>query len=290
MQEGIDDIRQRLSSASTVTIKGKDGKTPKKGEDYLTDQEMAQLKAEIAQLVLSYLLPKIPNPKDGKTPIPGVDFPTNEQIFNFISSQIEQIRKQKFDRKQIAKDLADYVKDKPGILGWKNIKDIPDWEALVADKIEDKASQIRKEIIKQNEVPWSRIKGKPDFEQMLQGVISGGGPKIRVLDEGTTVSEHFTALNFIGSSVATTYAGDGQINVTISAGSSLSAVDVSGAINGSNTTFTIPSTPTTGILVLHLGRQIQVENTDFTLSGTTITYTVAPPAVLSGEPHKAILY
>lgn len=64
--------------------------------------------------------------------------------------------------------------------------------------------------------------------------------------------------------------------------------DVTGTINGSNVTFTIPVSPTSDIL-LFLNRQPQMETTDFTLSGSTVTYTAAPDASLSGTPHKAFV-
>lgn len=64
--------------------------------------------------------------------------------------------------------------------------------------------------------------------------------------------------------------------------------DVTGAIDGSNVTFTIPVTPGSDIL-LFLARQPQMKTTDFSVSGTTITYTYAPDASLSGQPHKAFV-
>jgi hypothetical protein len=63
---------------------------------------------------------------------------------------------------------------------------------------------------------------------------------------------------------------------------------VSGTINGSNRTFTIPITPgDPNSIQLTLARQPQILGVDFTISGTTITYTTAPDASLSGQPHYA---
>lgn len=64
--------------------------------------------------------------------------------------------------------------------------------------------------------------------------------------------------------------------------------DVTGTINGSNVTFTIPVSPTSDIL-LFLARQPQMKTQDFTLSGSTITMTYAPDASLSGQPFKAFV-
>lgn len=64
--------------------------------------------------------------------------------------------------------------------------------------------------------------------------------------------------------------------------------DVSGTIDGVNKVFTLPTTPlVAGACLLFLARQPQAITVDYTLSGTTITYTVAPDISLSGQPHKA---
>ena len=60
-----------------------------------------------------------------------------------------------------------------------------------------------------------------------------------------------------------------------------------GAINGSNTVFTLPDTPSADSLLLFLARQPQIEGVDYTLVADTITYAVAPDASLSTEPHLA---
>jgi len=64
--------------------------------------------------------------------------------------------------------------------------------------------------------------------------------------------------------------------------------DVAGTINGSNVAFTIGTAPNPAAdLKLFLGNILQVQGIDYTLSGTNITYTVAPPIELAGLPHKA---
>lgn len=64
--------------------------------------------------------------------------------------------------------------------------------------------------------------------------------------------------------------------------------DVTGTIDGVNKTFTIAVSPSSDIL-LFLARQPQMKTDDFTLSGSTITYVIAPDASLSGFPHKAFV-
>ncbi len=62
---------------------------------------------------------------------------------------------------------------------------------------------------------------------------------------------------------------------------------VSGTINSSNVTFTVPTTITTA-LVLFLGGVPYQPTTDFTTSGSTITMLVAPDSSLSGQPFFLI--
>ena len=50
----------------------------------------------------------------------------------------------------------------------------------------------------------------------------------------------------------------------------------SGSINGSNTSFTLAHTPTTGSEYVWLNGILQTEGTDYTITGATITFTTAP--------------
>lgn len=51
----------------------------------------------------------------------------------------------------------------------------------------------------------------------------------------------------------------------------------SGAVDGANTTFTLANTPTAGTVIVYEGGVRKLLTTDFTLSGTTITFTYTPP-------------
>jgi len=65
-------------------------------------------------------------------------------------------------------------------------------------------------------------------------------------------------------------------------------VNVSGTVNGFNTTFTISPTPFDPNSVnLQIARQPQILGIDYTISGSTITYIVPPDGSLSGQPHTA---
>lgn len=61
-----------------------------------------------------------------------------------------------------------------------------------------------------------------------------------------------------------------------------------GTIDGINTVFVLSETPAANSLVLTLARQPQILGDDYSISGSTITYLVAPDASLSGQPHNAI--
>ncbi len=101
---------------------------------------------------------------------------------------------------------------------------------------------------------------------------------IAVSSSDSTVIVRLTADPVTGA-LLTTAAGSGGTGTWYT---------VTGTIDGSNATFTIPVSPSSDIL-LFLARQPQMKTTDFTLSGSTITYAVAPDASLSGQPHMAFV-
>jgi hypothetical protein len=67
---------------------------------------------------------------------------------------------------------------------------------------------------------------------------------------------------------------------------SISVQTVSGTLNGSNAAFTVPSS-FTGKSIIALNGMILVEDADYTVAGTNITYLSAPPA-MSGVNHVLI--
>lgn len=50
-----------------------------------------------------------------------------------------------------------------------------------------------------------------------------------------------------------------------------------GAVDGVNTTFTTANAPVAGTLIVYEGSVRKLLTTDFTLSGSTITFTYSPP-------------
>lgn len=65
----------------------------------------------------------------------------------------------------------------------------------------------------------------------------------------------------------------------------------SGTINSSNKIFTLSQTPSpAAFLQLYLGRQLQIQGVDYTLSSATITYTTAPDISLVGQHYAYYTY
>lgn len=103
---------------------------------------------------------------------------------------------------------------------------------------------------------------------------------------GTSSSDNNTVINSAFDPVTR------RLLVDITGGGAGTWYDVTGTIDGSNVTFTIAVAAGSDFL-LFLARQPQMLTTDFTYSvgasTTTITYTGAPDASLSGQPHKAFV-
>lgn len=116
------------------------------------------------------------------------------------------------------------------------------------------------------------------------GSAGGSGSPLTVTD-GVTPVVNVTTIDFT-SGATVTNGGAGTANVAISGGSSPTFYNdtVSGTIDGSNTTFTVSHT-ITGAITLFLANSMYQNGVDYTFSGTTITYTTAPDASLSGQPH-----
>lgn len=115
------------------------------------------------------------------------------------------------------------------------------------------------------------------------------GKPVAIKDEGLTLTPAVGSIDFSGAGVTGSIIGS-DVTETIPGGSGGGGTpiteDVSGTINGSNVTFTLTHTPIAGTLSLRLVRQPQEDPTDYSISGSTITYVIAPDASLSGGPHK----
>jgi len=87
------------------------------------------------------------------------------------------------------------------------------------------------------------------------------------------------ALATSGASQAIRKSGSTTLaNVNILSGTIVDDETPTGLVNGSNTSYTIANTPTAGTLVVYEGGRRLLQTTDWSLSGTTITFTYAPPS------------
>ena len=114
--------------------------------------------------------------------------------------------------------------------------------------------------------------------------ISGGGSGITVQDEGSSLSTVGTTLNFVGSGVTASGTGATKTITISGGGGSSSSADFGGQFtsdtgNGSTTTFTSPvSTNLANNIIVSVDGIMQRPTTDYTVSGTTVTFGTAPPS------------
>jgi hypothetical protein len=105
---------------------------------------------------------------------------------------------------------------------------------------------------------------------LLDSVISESGEDYYIIDGNIIVpSVPIGSASFLAWG---TYAGSGT------APNFADWITPTGTLNGTNKVFTLPQAPNPAAsLRLYRGRQLLKYGTDFTLSGATITYTIAPP-------------
>lgn len=128
----------------------------------------------------------------------------------------------------------------------------------------------------ENQIDASHIRNLP---RMVQNVVQAPGGFIETpIKAGSNIT---VAKDAFGAWVInSTASGSGG-----SGGGLFAIQSVSGTINGSNKVFTI-STAFSGKSFIDLNGQMLAEDTDYTVSGTTVTYVTAPASDLSGTTHK----
>ena len=117
-------------------------------------------------------------------------------------------------------------------------------------------------------------RGNIDYDQVQSAVRQGPGGKFQMFGGGSVTTGHMAVYDSAGNVI------DGGAPSSVG---TFKLEMPSGAINGTNTTFTLTTTPTTPLL-LFLNGNLQLAGTDYTRSGSTITYTTAPA---SGDWHLA---
>lgn len=173
------------------------------------------------------------------------------QIINQIVKEVKTIEPQTIDKTEIVKEEYDDTMLKAELeLTKKRIDELK----IPAVKTDEELKQFFHDNFSENFEKNINTLGMPDFRKLAMGLQA----QIDEIASSTTAAADWTD------------------------------EAVSGTINGSNVTFTLTSTPTVpASLILTLNRQIQIQDTDYTLSGNTITYTTAPDALYSGLPHRA---
>lgn len=84
-----------------------------------------------------------------------------------------------------------------------------------------------------------------------------------------------------------------QISIHRAMGKLFQKVTPSGTIDGVNTVFTLTRAPFAGFIILAVNGKGMIINTDFTLSGNKITYTISGPpngTLQVGDTHEAIFF
>ncbi len=149
----------------------------------------------------------------------------------------------------------------------------PDTGEQIVEKINGSEATIKKE----------RVEGLLDaIRNIAHGVASVGITTAHFLKNGSFIGRAKN-INFIEGSSATLnmYQTGDQMNVSISStagggGTAVAEEVPTGSINGSNTAFTIAHTPLASTFKLYLNGAREQNGTDYTLSGTNITFTTAP--------------
>ena len=129
--------------------------------------------------------------------------------------------------------------------------------------------------------------------------ISGGGggsSGVTVQEEGSSLSTTGTTLNFVGAGV--TASGTGATKTItiptvggIGANGTFGGDFTTGTGNGSTTTFTSPiSTNLANNIIVTVDGLMQRPTTDYTVSGTTVTFGTAPPLQADLQTKLVLMY
>lgn len=99
---------------------------------------------------------------------------------------------------------------------------------------------------------------------------------------GITVNPDSIEIKLDGTSLVLSPAGikvnDAQF-ILASKVTTLSPQTLAGTVDGTNTAFTLPTSPIAGTVCVLLNGQVQRPTTDYSITGTTVTFTAAPSAV-----------
>lgn len=239
------------------------GATPKKFKDYFTESEILHIMSEVRRLIVSDLANGL---KEEITPKKGIDYVDGKDADEvaIIASILKEVQKtypkiKEFDPKGIIKDLED-IKGK--------VKEIPTTASLL------------KEIKSKKLIERKDINGMPLNDQKWHG----GGPTITLNGQSLSPQYAFSNINLLaGAGVTITTTQDttnSRVNVTISAtggtGASVSAQIVTGTQVGDDLSVVLAqlSNPYTGILIVYINGQA-IDPTRWSILAGVMTITQA---------------
>ena len=106
--------------------------------------------------------------------------------------------------------------------------------------------------------------------------ISGGGSAITIKDEGSALATAASSINFVGAGVTASGTGADKTITIAGAGTSNNVIRETFTGNGSATAFTLTNSFTTDGAVVFYNGQHLTPTTDYSISGSTLTFTFAP--------------
>lgn len=237
--------RRPPTQVETITgEKGEPGYTPIKGKDYFTDAEIGT----IVSFLLTQVKDGAPGEK-GDTGQAGKNGRTPVRLVDYWTAA---------DQEQIIRDV---------------LKKVPVPKDGTSPKVEDVVTEVLKELKKHPNVDGLRLSA---LEKRLIR-LGGGGASFFTQLQDSNISSPTNGQILVYNS--TTGKWTNQAN---SATGTWFRETPTGTINGINTVFTLTRTPAANSEQLVYQGQRQHPTDDYTLSGTTITYVVAP---FTGTKH-----
>lgn len=263
------DLRKVAGDDLFELMRGDDGKTPKKGEDYFTEDE----KLEFAKIVAD-LVPKAQNGLDGldgKDGINGKDGKDADE--EAIVARIMPLIRIPEDGKDadveaVAKKVYDKLK--------KKIKDLSPEEAVDLINLSD--TKIKQSAIEGLDDRFKEVKDVTDRSIKQNIRFAGGNTSITIKANGVKVGQVET-INFIGSGTFSPVGDGREVNYTPGGGSANVATDTAAATDAGGNNVNIALTqfaPNTVNAVLGVWRNGALQNkSKWSVVGTVLTLTGA---------------
>lgn len=156
------------------------------------------------------------------------------------------------------------------------LKEIPPVIMDTGEQIVDKINDL--EIEPEKQIHFSHIK---DFPKEVGKHIIAHSRNLDFFDETTLLVSNPTQIKFTGSGISAALDANGVLVVTVSGGAGNNEAYETATNTGNDIDFTIANTPVANTLIVINGNtgQIYMPTTDYSLSGTTITFVNAQAGV-----------